>query len=83
MIDGVIFKSIYRRAIFRADGLCCCFGGMIFSTSNMLNSFCMERHAAYRPSAGAHSMTIMSVIQRLAWMGKNNFELLASPNSFR
>ena len=83
MIVSYSFKSYFRRAIFRADGLLCCSGGMIFSTVNMLYSFFMEIHAAYRPSAGAHPMTIMCVIQKLVWMGKNEFELLVFPHCFR
>jgi len=74
MIVSSTFQSIFRRAVSHADILLCCSGGMIFSMANLLYSFRNEGHVAFRLSAGAHSMTILCTIQKLVWIGKNDFE---------
>jgi len=81
MIDHFIFKPfrhIYRRADIRLEGLLCCrSAGMVFPAAVMFLQFHrknVESYAAYRPVSGAQPITMMRSIQRLAWLGKNEFE---------
>ena len=77
---------IFNRVITQMNGLLCLrSAGMIFPVADVFYNFNAKHvvsHEAYRPNTGTHPMTMMCAIQRLAFLGKNDFELLVFPNCF-
>ena len=71
-------RRIFRRVSTLLDDLLCCrTAGMIFAVADMFYDFDakhVERHAAYCPVSGAHPLSMMCTIQKLVWLGKNDFE---------